>query len=66
MSATGNPQPPETEEERRVRLAREAQLIAEARAEVARGELIDLEDVSAWVESWGADHELPMPRPRPT
>lgn len=28
------------------------------------GEAIPLDEVKAWVESWGTDNELPRPRPR--
>jgi predicted transcriptional regulator len=28
------------------------------------GKFIPHEDVVAWLESWGTDHELPPPRPR--
>lgn len=36
-------------------------MIAEARADVAAGRVVSLDDVEAWVESWGTDHELPPP-----
>ncbi|MBV8359975.1 MAG: hypothetical protein JO189_18865 [Deltaproteobacteria bacterium] len=54
---------PETDEERRVRLAREAALIAEAEADVEAGRLIPGKAVSTWLESLGTDHELPRPEP---
>lgn len=53
----------ETDEERRVRLAREAALIAEAAADVEAGRLIPGKAVSTWLESLGTDHELPRPEP---
>jgi predicted transcriptional regulator len=52
----------ETAEEREQRIAREAEMIAEARASVAAGRVVSLEAVSAWVDSWDTDHELPPPR----
>jgi predicted transcriptional regulator len=69
MSASRRRPPHQTEAEadRRARLSREAEMIAEARAEVARGDVVEFDEVAAWVESWDTDHELPMPqskRPR--
>jgi hypothetical protein len=52
----------ETAKEREQRIAREAEMIAEARASVAAGRVVSLEAVSAWVDSWDTDHELPPPR----
>jgi hypothetical protein len=43
------------------RLAHEAKMIAEARASVAAGRTVSLESVTAWVDSWDTDHELPPP-----
>ena len=43
------------------RLERELAAIEEARAQVARGEVVTLEEVEAWIESIGTDHELPLP-----
>ena len=34
----------------------------EALAELDAGELVDGDDVLAWVESWGTDHERKPPR----
>ena len=48
-------------EEKRRRLAREAEMIAEARADVAAGRTVSLEAVTAWVDSWYTDYELPPP-----
>lgn len=45
----------------RQRLAEEAALIAEARADVAAGRLVDAAAVKAWIDSIGTDHELPVP-----
>jgi predicted transcriptional regulator len=55
----------ETEADRQARLAREAEMIAEARAQVARGEVVDFEDVEAWIDSWDTPQEKPRPLPRP-
>jgi len=54
---------PETAEARQRRLAWEAEMIAEAEAEVAAGQTISLKSVRAWVESWDTDRELPPPEP---
>jgi hypothetical protein len=61
---TGAPFPPprdETAAEQESRLAREAEMIAEARASVAAGRTVSLEAVTAWVDSWDTDNELPPP-----
>jgi predicted transcriptional regulator len=36
--------------------------IREALAAVERGEVIANDDVVEWVESWGTDNELPVPK----
>jgi len=36
-------------------------MLAEARADVAAGRLIDAADVDAWIDSLGTGHELPPP-----
>jgi hypothetical protein len=51
----------ETAEEKAERIAREAVMIAEARASVAAGRVVSLEAVTAWVDSWDTDNELPPP-----
>jgi hypothetical protein len=51
----------ETAEEKAQRLAREAEMIAQARASVAAGRVVSLEAVTAWVDSWDTDNELPPP-----
>jgi len=51
----------ETAADKEQRLARETQMIADARASVAAGRTVSLEAVTAWVDSWGTDHELPPP-----
>lgn len=53
---------PETEAERQRRLAWEAEMIAEADADIAAGRLIDEAEIDAWIDSIGTDHELPPPR----
>jgi len=59
-------QPPasEIESERRCRLAREAAGIAEAEAEFAAGLYVDADEIDAWIDSVGTDHELPPPPTR--
>ena len=52
----------DNEEERRRQVAWEAEMIAEADADIAAGRLIDEADVDAWLDSIGTDHELPPPR----
>jgi hypothetical protein len=52
----------ETAEAKAQRIAREAEMIAEARASVAAGRVVSLEAVSAWIDSLGTDHELPLPQ----
>ena len=42
----------------------EAEMIAEADAEIDVGLFIDDADVNAWIDSLGTDHELPVPQPR--
>ena len=54
--------PPETPEVRARRLAREAEMIAEADADIAAGRTVSLEAVEAWVASLGTDRELPVPQ----
>lgn len=52
---------PRTEAER---LTREAEMIAEARAELDAGLYVDANEIAAWVASIGTDHELPPPPTR--
>ncbi len=54
--------PPETVADQQRRIAWEAERIAEARASVATGRLIDSDEINAWIDSLGTDHELPPPR----
>jgi hypothetical protein len=53
--------PPETDDEKKQRLAWEAEMIAEAEAELAAGLYVDGDEVLAWLESIGTDHELQPP-----
>jgi len=53
---------PETEAERRHRLAWEAKMIADARASAAAGRVVSSEEVDAWIDSLDTDHERPAPR----
>ena len=63
MSAAYDQHRTETDSERQVRLAREAELIAEAEAEADAGLCIPAAAVNAWIDSLGTENELPMPRP---
>jgi predicted transcriptional regulator len=51
------------EEERR-RFAREAEMMAEARAELDAGLYVDADEIDAWIDSIGTDHEQPPPLTR--
>jgi predicted transcriptional regulator len=51
----------ETAAEKRRRLAWEAERLTEAYADIAAGRLVDSEDVDAWIDSVGTEHELPVP-----
>ena len=55
---------PETEAERRSRLAWEAEGIARARASIAAGYYATSAEVKAWIDSLGTDNPLPVPYPR--
>ncbi len=55
---------PETEAERQARLAWEAAGIAEARAELDAGLYVDADEIDAWIDSIGTDHEMPPPPTR--
>ena len=52
----------ETKAARRVRLAYEAERIAQAKASAAAGRVVSEEEVDAWIDSLGTGHELPAPR----
>jgi predicted transcriptional regulator len=54
---------PETEAERRTRLAREPEEIAEADASIAAGYYATSAEVDAWIDSLGTGHPLPAPYP---
>ncbi len=58
---TGHAPRSETEAERQARIAWEAEGIAEARADVAAGRLVDAAKVRAWVDSLRTDNPLPAP-----
>ncbi len=51
----------DTEAELRDRIAWEAEGIAEARADVAAGRMVDAAKVRAWVDSLRTDKKLPVP-----
>ena len=55
---------PEADAEKRRQLAWEAEMIAEARAELDAGLYVDAAEVDAWIDSIGTEHELPLPRTR--
>ena len=54
--------PPELEPARTARFAREADLIARARAQIAAGQVVTQEAFDDWVDSLGTTTELPPPR----
>ena len=53
----------DVEAERQARVEWEAKAIAEAQASVAAGYYVTEEEVNAWIDSIGTDHELPVPYP---
>ncbi len=55
---------PETEDEREVRLAWEAEGIARARASFAAGYYVTSAEMNAWIDSLRTDNPLPAPYPR--
>ena len=54
----------ESEAERERRIAWEAEGIAAAKASLAAGLYVDADDIDAWIDSIGTDHELPPPPTR--
>jgi len=54
----------ESAEEAQRRLAWEAEMIAEADAEIEAGLYVDADEIDAWIDSIGTDHELPPPPTR--
>ena len=52
---------PETDAEKQRRLACEARMLAEARAQLDAGCYVDATDVDAWIDSLDTDNELPPP-----
>jgi predicted transcriptional regulator len=59
---TGHSPDPAADATRQRRIAWEAERIAEADASVAVGRTVSEEEVDAWIDSLGTDHELPAPR----
>ena len=59
---TMNLETPETAASRLRRIAWEAERIAEADASIAAGRTVLEQDIDAWIDSLGTDHELPAPR----
>ena len=55
----------ETDTDRERRLQWERDAIAHALTQVEAGLVVDLDEVDAWLDSLGAEDELPMPQPRP-
>ena len=55
---------PETPSEREERIRMEAEVIAQARAEVAAGLYIDGDDLFAWFDALEQDENAPFPEPR--
>jgi hypothetical protein len=53
----------ETAEAHRLRLAREAAMLAEAEAQLASGEAVPLEALEAWLDRLEQDEAAPLPRP---
>lgn len=62
-SADGAPTP-ETDADRKHRIAWEAEMIAQADAELDAGLYVDADEIGAWIDSIGTDHELPPPPTR--
>ena len=58
------PPSPETDAERRSRLAWEAEGIERARASIAAGYYATAAEVRTWIASLGTDNPLPVPYPR--
>ena len=54
----------ETEADAQRRLAREAKMIAEARASAAAGRVVSSAQVDAWIDSLDTGHEQPLPPTR--
>ena len=55
---------PETDAEKQRRLAWEAEMIAEADAEIEAGLYVGSADIKTWIDSLGTDHKLPPPPTR--
>ena len=54
---------PETAEERTARIAREAEIIAKARADLDAGLGIDDDDLEAWLDDLDHDPDMEIPTP---
>lgn len=61
---TASSPPAEAALDRQRRIAHEAELIAEADAEIAAGLSVASAEVKSWIDSIGTDQELPPPYPR--
>jgi len=61
MNQSAPPVEAETDAERRERIARESAMLAEARASVTAGRVVESAKVKAWIDSIGTGHELPPP-----
>lgn len=59
--AQSDPSCAETAAKQRRRLAWEAEMIAQADADIAAGRLVESAKVKAWIDSIGTAHELPAP-----
>ncbi len=55
---------PRREADRQRRIAWEAMMIAQAKASIAAGRIVDEAEVDAWIDSIGTDNELPVPYSR--
>lgn len=54
----------ESQAEQKRRIAWEAERIAKADASIAAGLYVDADEIDAWIDSIGTDHELPPPPTR--
>jgi hypothetical protein len=51
----------ESPAEKQRRLIYEMEMLAEARADIAAGRIVEEAEVDAWIDSLGTDHELKLP-----
>jgi predicted transcriptional regulator len=56
--------PTETEDDRKRRIAWDAKMIAEADTQIEAGPFVGSDEIDAWTDSIGTDHELPPPPTR--